>query len=346
MKNKVVTPKENRIKKANLLPLIIVVAVILAIYAFTVIFVLSWGLLTSLKARSDFVSGNILGLPNISASVAFWQFAPEDGQSLEQIFGPWNIFMNYKLILQSFAIEVQPEAYYSSIFGLVNDRARYSATFVHYIFNSIFYSLVGSFLSTFMTMTVAYATSKYRFKFSGFLYTYFLITMTIPLVGVQTSTTALLKNLALYDTYWAMALMQAASCAGLYFFVFFGTFRGISDTFTEAAEIDGASQLSVYLRIMVPLALKIFGTVFLINFIATWNNYDAPMLYYPSEPTLSYAIYRMSMKTDGRGQVGQETQNICTRVAGCMILAIPVFVLFMALKNVILGNLSVGGIKE
>ncbi len=341
------TPKENRIKKVNMLPILIVVATILVIYAITILLLLGWGLLTSLKTYNDFVNNqNILGLPDVVGSTAYWNSVGSSGKSRADMYGSYNIFINYKLVLNSFNMSVKPQSYISTIWGEVGaNRAPYQAGFANYIFNTFFYAFLGSFLTSFCCMTVAYAANKYRFKFSTFLYVFFLIMMSVPLVGVQTSTVALLKEIGIYDTYWAMFLMASASVGGLYFFVFYGHFQGLSNTYIEAAEIDGASQLGTYIRIIVPLSLKLFGTIYLLNFIALWNNYDAPMLYYPSEPTLAYAIYKMSLTTDG-SQRSIDTQNVCTRTAGCMILALPVLVLFIALKDVIMGNLSMGGLKE
>lgn len=260
-----------------------------------------------------------------------------------------NIIINIilrKLVLKSFAMQIKPQSYISNIWGEVGaSRAPYQASFGHYILNTVLYAFFGAFLTSFSCMTVAFCANKYKFKFSGFLYVFFLVMMSVPIIGVQTSTMALLKSLGIYDTYWAMFFMTSASCGGLYFFVYYGHFQGLANTYIEAAEIDGATQLGIYIRIIIPLTAKLFGTTFLLNFILYWNAYDAPMLYYPSQPTLALAIYKMSFNTDGDFR-NIDTQNICTRVAGCMILAIPVIVVFLILKDKIMGNLSLGGLKE
>ena len=88
-----------------------------------------------------------------------------------------------------------------------------------------------------------------------------------------------------------------------------------------------------------------FFTVFLLQFIQTWNDYQTPLLYYPNHPTLAYAVFRMTNNTGGADK-GMEYQGIPQRVAGCMVLAIPIFVIFVAFNKLLMGNLTTGGLKE
>ncbi len=336
----------NKIKSKNgvLTVLIVFVCAILVLYALSLFFVFGWGLLTSFKSAYEFnILKNYLGLPDVSASREFWNFTSA-GSSLADKYGEYNIFMNYKFVIQSFKLPINPQTYYSSLYGEIGGGENFTANFGHYILNTVLYALGGAFFSTFSTMTMAFLTNKYTYKFSKFINVLFLVMMTIPFVGTTVSTMSLLKDIGIYDTYWAMFLMAGASCGGLYYFVFFGFYQGLSSTFIEAAEIDGASQLSTFIRIIIPLSIKTFGTIYLIQFVALWNTYEAIYLYFPSQPTFAYAIWRMSENTQGVGNVN--LQSTCSRVAGCMILAVPVFILFLCLRKIIMGNLTLGGIKE
>ena len=113
------------------------------------------------------------------------------------------------------------------------------------------------------------------------------------------------------------------------------------DTYAEAAEIDGASRYKVLCSIVIPLSIKIISTVWLLQFVHFWNDYQTPLLYMPTKPTLAYGIYYLCHET-ARGQLA----NVPTKAAGCMILAIPLICLFIAFKEKLMGNISMGGIKE
>lgn len=333
---------DGKSKNKNLNPIVIIVFIVLVLYALTLFFVLGWGFITSFKTASEFKlrpprfgGPNVLGLPDIEYNKLV---AEAEGRA-------YNFFENYYNILKSFPLDINSAelSYHSAIWGDIQGTG-YNAKFGHFVLNSFIYAITGSLLYSLVCLITAYLCSKYRYKFSYFMYTMLLIIMTIPLVGTQPATIKLLRDLGLYDKYLGMFVMSA-NFTGLYFFVYYAFFQGISDTFMEAAEIDGASQFMTLVRIIIPLSAKMIGTIFLLQFIVLWNNYDVPLLYYPGKPTLAYAIYKMSENTSGENK-GFDFQETPQRVAGCMILAIPVLIVFLSLKDVIMGNISLGGIKE
>ncbi len=360
MKNKSELKNSSR-KRVN--PLLVIVFVVLVIYVLTLIFTLGWGLLTSLKSTEEFLyrvqyyvneageiikiedangdwirNPNVLGLPDVIYSANYFNFLIElDGVGL----GQYNIFKNYEFIMTSFNKSIRTSGYYSTIWGAIQGKET-NGTIPIYVLNSIIYAAGGSLLFSFTSMISGYLCAKYKFKFSKFLYAFLLIMMAVPLVGTSVSTTNLLKNLGIFDTYFAMLIMNA-TFGGMYFFVYYAFFQGMSTAFIEAAEIDGASQTRVLFEIIFPLSAKMFGTIFLIQFINLWNAYEPIMLYYPSQPTLSYAIYLMNKNTEG-GNI--DTQSTPQRIAGCMVLAMPVLILFCCFNKIIMGNLSIGGVKE
>ncbi len=341
--------KDKSIKKSknkNLTPFAIIILVILILYALSILFTLYFGILTSFKSYTEFTYGNIitgakpnyLGFPNISYN-----------KELASITGvSYNFFDNYKIVFQSFkpVINGADKAYYT-MSGRYVQPATYVANFGHFLLNTGIYALICPMLTAFTTMTMAYLCSKYKFGYSKFWYTLSLVTMIIPLVGTQTATVNMLRQFGLYDTYFSMIIMNIHG-GGMYFFVFYAYFQGLSDTYVEAAEIDGASQLSVFVKIIIPLAWKTLITVYVINMVALWNTYEAPLMYYPTKPTLAYAVYLMSYGTDfSLGGVDKVVlQSAPVKFAGCMILSIPTLVMFICLKNIIMGNLTLGGLKE
>lgn len=309
----------------------IAVIVILVVYSLSLLFLLGWGLLTSLKSYDDFdIMNNILGLPNLEV------YGAQDALALG----------NYNRILFStvFQFASSDASYISAIFGYVNNSPNIMFTFGHFLVNSLVYSVICSFVHAFVAFACAYLCAKFKFKFSEFIYVVMLIVMAIPIVGSSPAMITLLRDLGIYDSVFAMVALNF-NFTGVYFFVFYAYLVGISDTYVEAAEIDGASQLQIFLAIIFPLCIKVFFTVFLLQFIQTWNDYQTPLLYYPNHPTLAYAVFRMTNNTGGEDK-GMEYQGIPQRVAGCMVLAIPVLILFISFNKMLMGNLTMGGIKE
>ena len=314
-------------KKFNIFNiLLILVFVVLLLYSLSFILLIAWGFLTSLKSVIDFTDlGNVLGLPDSNLSKNELKFS------------------NYLLVLNSFKFNVADKSYYSSIFGLVS-KPKVETNFLLLIWNSAAYAVGGSLIHTMTTATVAFICAKYRFKYTEVIYTTALIVMMIPIVGAYPSELKLLQDLGLYNSYLGMWL-QKMTFTGLYFFVFYAFFRGIPDSFIEAAEVDGASQFTIYLTIIMPLAIKILSTVMLLSFIDYWNNYQVALLYHPSYPTLAYGVFSMSTQTLNPN-VQKGAWDTPQKVAACMMLALPLITLFIIFRNKILGDVSMGGLKE
>lgn len=338
MKNKKKSMGNNtKNKKVN--AIIIILMIIMFLYALTFVFTLSFGFITSLKSPNEWLYGdpatgkgpNILGLPNIELS-----------KRLAAILGEsYSLFGNYGYVLDSFKFTPNTVSYFT-MFGTQIDHIAKEVGLLDYLFNTFMYAVICPILSTTVSCVSGYLCCKYKFKYSKILYVLLLTTMAIPVIGTGPSTLTLLRQLGIYDTYLSM-IVQNLHFNGLYFFVFFAFFQGLSDTYIEAAEIDGASQFSVLIKIILPLAWKTMLTVFIINFVAFWNIYETPMMYYPTKPTLAYGIYWMSNSTTN---TNIDTQSAPVKLAGCMALCIPTLIIFICLKDIIMGNLTLGGLKE
>ena len=309
----------------------VVICVLLSLFSLALLLLLAWGVLTSFKSYDDFaLFNNIIGLPNLEA------YGAQDALA----------FGNYRRVLFStvFHLNSSNASYYSALFGYIENSPNKVFEFGDYLFNSFLYSIVCSFVHAFVAFTCAYLCAKYKFRFSEFIYVVMLVVMAIPIVGSSPAMVSLLRDLGIHDTIFAMVALNF-NFTGIYFFVFHAYLTGIPDTYVEAAEIDGATQLGVFIKIIFPLCVKTFFTVFLLQFIQTWNDYQTPLLYYPNHPTLAYAVFRMTNNTGGADK-GMEYQGVPQRVAGCMVLAIPIFAIFVAFNKLLMGNLTMGGLKE
>ena len=207
------------------------------------------------------------------------------------------------------------------------------------VWNSVLYSVGCAFVNTFVTAVVAYACSKYKCVFSKFLYGLVLAVMVIPVVGNQTSEIQMAMNFGLYDNMAGMLVMRA-SFLGLYFLVFYDMFNAVPSALGEAAEIDGAGDLQIMLRIFFPIASNTFLTILLINFVGYWNNYQIPMVYVPNHPTFAEYVYIVNSRS-----LGGDFNCTPVKLAASIILLLPVVALFCFTHKRLLGNLSIGGVK-
>ena len=211
------------------------------------------------------------------------------------------------------------------------------------LLNTVLYALGCSFFSTLVTCITAYACGRFRYKFSNVLTSIVIVTMVLPVVGSLPSEIALAKKLHFYDNIFGMWAMKC-NFLSMYYLVFYKTFRGMTRDAEEAAKIDGASNFTVMTRIMLPMVANAFATIMLIKFIAFWNEYEIPLVYLPNHPTLSMGIARLNTSTENVN--GVNLSSVTLRLAGCMMLFVPIFILFLCCQKKLIGSITIGGSKE
>jgi len=292
--------KKNKIK-TKMTPLTIVVFILLLFYVFFLFFLLFWAAISSLKADIDF-RNNLFGFPKK------WQFS------------------NYADALTGFAVPVEAGNTFRNVYMLEQ------------FLNSVLYSTGCAFTAAFVPCFVGYLTAKFRYKFSSILTAVVIICLTLPVVGSLPSEIKMAKLFGLYDHVWGMWLMKA-NFLSMYLLVFQGVFRGVPNEFIEAAKIDGAGNLRIFFRIMFPLVSQTFLTVFLLNFIGFWNDYQTPLIFMPDVPTVSYGLYYFNRRTEG------QFSTIPMKLTGSVLVFLPVLVLFCVFQKRLVGNISVGGLK-
>ena len=205
--------------------------------------------------------------------------------------------------------------------------------------NSIKYAVINTTAFVFCTTLVSYLTARFDFKFSKIVYTFVIVAMSLPIVGSMPSEIRMLQRLGLYGSWWSMLALRF-NFLSVYYLVLHATFKGISKEYSEAAKIDGASNLRIMLRIIVPQAMNIIVTVFVITFITYWNDYQIPMLYLKDYPVAAYAVYQFvnTNLTTLNGSVPQQ-------MAGVFMMTLPVLIAVIALNKRLRVSVSIGGIK-
>lgn len=293
--------KKIKLKKMSVFNWIIFA--VLLIYALSMILLLCWGLVTSLKYQNEFRTNKL------------W-------------FAKKPTFDNLILVFENFNVRV-----------LKNGEEKFINIGMQLVY-TLLYAGVGSFLMTLAPCMVAYVAVKFnKYLYSKILETVVIVAMILPIVGAYPSMIQVMDALNVYDTFWGL-WMQKFNFTGIYFLTFMATYRSIPKEMGEAASIDGANEYRIFFNIILPLVMNMFFTVLLIHFVEMWNDYQVSLLYTPSYPTLARGVYAIANSTVPEFSVTP------VRMASCMILVIPILVLFIAFRNKLMGNLSMGGVKE
>lgn len=208
--------------------------------------------------------------------------------------------------------------------------------------SSFLYSFGGALAQTFATAVMAYCTAKYPGKVSTFI-NYLVIVVTIlPIVGNLSSMIIVTRDvLHTYNTMVGAWLMKFGF-ANVYYFIFYAAFKKIPWDYAEAATMDGASHFRVFFTIMLPLVGTLLGTVFLLNFILYWNDFETPYMFLKSNPTASVGLYGL---LNNNGVPEKMASSVPVILGASFAVFLPILILFLCVKNKIMGNLTDGGIK-
>lgn len=322
--------------------LTVIVFIILIVYSLFLLYMIAWGIMSSLKSKLDF-QVNVLGFPNLdensiySSHNAFFKFENYLTVFKSMVFKENDtkvVYYKGNTLITNYATRWFPE-----LFG-VSTRAEYrSATLIDMLINTVLYALGSAVICALVPALTAYLCAKYEYGLSHVIFVVYTVIMCVPIVGAYPTQLQFLQQTGLYNTLLG-TYVQKMTGSGMYYFVYYAFYRGLSNTYREAAEIDGASELHIMCNVFFPMSLKIIATVFLIQFVMYWNDYQTPLLYLPSWPTLAYAVHRITISPI------KELNFAPVQIAASTMLAIPVLVLFIIFKEQLMGNISLGGIKE
>lgn len=214
--------------------------------------------------------------------------------------------------------------------------ARLKEHFPLYIFNSVKLTTIIVVVQLITATTGAYVFSKIKWKGRDFIFSLYLISMMIPSQAVTIPQFIIIRGFNLYDTHIALVLLGA--------FTAFGTFLirqfllSIPDTYSEAARIDGASEWTIFARIILPMAKSVMVTQIIFSFRYFWNDFFTPLIY----------ITSAQLKTLPLGMtdfVREQYVYWGPQMAAALISIIPVLIIFLFGQKYFIQGVSASGIK-
>ena len=196
----------------------------------------------------------------------------------------------------------------------------------------------GGVVVTLVSCTLAsYTMAKYKFKGRGIIYNIVIISMMVPIVGTLPAQYRLMQNLGLIDNIIGVWFLYSGGF-GFNFLFLYAYFKSISWTYAEAAQIDGASDFKIFIRIMVPMAKPALTAVGVLTFMGLWADYQTPYFYLNNMPTIALGLKQMADNL-------KYSPNYPLLLSTAVVATIPILVLFCAFQKTIMNNMTVGGLK-
>lgn len=230
-----------------------------------------------------------------------------------------NVFFPTKWVFQNYI-----EAFAAAPFGI-------------YFFNSITTSLVTIATQVLFGAMAGYSFAKIKFKLNGFFFMLYMCCMMVASEATTVSNFLTISSLGLMDTFIAIVLPNLASIFATFLFRQF--FKTVDDALLEAARIDGANDLSIFCRVMLPLSKSAIATVAIIGFIGSWNAYLWPLIITNSTHLRTVQTGLRSMMDDEKGvQYG-------ALMAAAVMICLPVILLFIVMQKYFVQGITKVGLK-
>ena len=204
-----------------------------------------------------------------------------------------------------------------------------------WLINSFIVSISGTVLTLLLTSLSAYAFARIDFRGKNLLFTLLISTLLLPGVIFLVPQFLLIDQLGLYNTIPAFILPGLAGVFGVFFMRQF--FLGIPVEIEEAAYVDGANRLKTFWSIILPLSGPALATLGVITFLAFWNDYLWPLIVCRGAGC--------TIPPGLRNLQGQYTAEYHLLMAGAVLAAIPVLLLYVVAQRWIVQSVTSAGVK-
>ena len=207
--------------------------------------------------------------------------------------------------------------------------------FSRYLFNSFFVVIICTVLQVIIASMAAYPLAKHQFPGKKLIFN--LVVLSLLFAGEVTFLPQyiLISSMNMIDTFWALILPSAAYSLGLY--LMRQNLMGFPDSILEASRIDGASEATVFWKIVMPSMKPVWLTMVVFSFGSLWSRSDTNYIYSEQRKNLITLLTQISSGGIARAGVG---------AAISVLLMLPPIVIFIITQSNVIETMTSSGLKE
>lgn len=204
--------------------------------------------------------------------------------------------------------------------------------------NSALITLVKVPLGLLISALAAYPLAKLQFRLKDAFFIFFVVGLAVPIQLALLPIFILDKNLGLLGTLWAVLPPYVAFGIPFQVFVLRGFMRLIPGDLIEAARVDGASEVTIFVRVMLPLITPALATLFIIDAAATWNEFMVALVMLPTQQIHTIPLGLLNY-------FNQYTGSYTLLSAGIAIVVAPLLIVYIFLQRFLVSGLVGGAVK-
>ena len=227
---------------------------------------------------------------------------------------------------------------FSFIDNVADVFTRQDGLFARWLLNSLLYAGVGGLLATVIGVACGYALAKYSFRGRAVVFGGILAGLLLPAALLTVPLYLMFAQIGLVNTVWAVLIPAVVNPFAVYLGRIYAA-ASVPDDIIEAARIDGASELRIFLTVASRLMSPALVTVFLFSFVSIWNNFFLPLIMLTDQSLYPVTLGIFNWYTATR----EANYNIV--ITGSLISIIPLVIAFLSLQRFWRAGLAAGGVK-
>ena len=246
----------------------------------------------------------------------------------------WMLSSSLKLDREVFAYPIKwvPETFHWENYRLIWSKV----PLLTYFKNTAIIAILVTFIQTLTSSFAAYAFAKLQFRGRNVLFICYVATIAVPWQTYMLPQFILMRSMGLYDTLWAIVVLQSFSAFGVFLMRQF--YQGIPTELCEAARIDGLSEYGIWFRIMLPLSRAAIATLVIFTFVGTWNDYMGPMIYLTRD-------VNKTVQVGLRRFIQENSSDYHLIMAASLCSLLPVSIVFLCLQRYFIEGIATSGLK-
>lgn len=252
----------------------------------------------------------------------------------------WIVLTSFRGEGGAFVPYIMPKSFTLENYKILLLNTTGNFPFVRWFLNTLFVAVISCTLSTFITIAMAYALSRLRFKLRKPFLKLALVLNMFPGFMSMIAIYYILKALNLTETLFALILVYSAGAA-LGFYIAKGFFDTIPMALDESAMIDGANKWQIFTKITLPLSKPIIVYTSLMAFMAPWMDFIFAKIIMGDKVnnyTVAIGLFTMMTRTTANSLFMAFT-------AGCVLIAIPITILFIIMQRFYVEGVTSGSVK-
>lgn len=212
--------------------------------------------------------------------------------------------------------------------------------FTRYAFNSIVITVCIVFLTVCVSALAAYSLVKFKPKGGKLIFDLILVALMFSAHVTKIPSYMIVNKLGLINTYWALILPNIAVAYNCFLMRQF--IQQYPDELIEAARIDGAGELKIFIKMVMPALAPAWSTLVVFSFVGNWNDYFSPLIYITSQAMKTLPL---ALQTIGGGAAGMSIGRAGAVAASTFLMTAPTVIIFTIMQRHVMETMQYSGIK-